>query len=95
MNGTDSSHSLVANWRNWLERFICSYEWHSPKEVEVIFNVENGRGVFTISWKKSELPPPLFVNFVDWAVHPIKVNDRVGFKMTYTGSFISDKAGLA
>jgi mannose-6-phosphate isomerase-like protein (cupin superfamily) len=95
MNANDSSFSVVANWRNWLERFICSFDWHSPRDVEVVFNIENGRGVFTMSWKKAELPPPLFVNLMDWTVHPVTVNERAGFKMTYTGSFISDKAGIA
>jgi len=95
MNENERNSSVVANWRNWLERFICSYDWHSPREVEVVFNIENGRGVFTMSWKKAELPPPLFVNLMDWTVHPVTVNERAGFKMTYTGSFISDKAGIA
>lgn len=95
MNGNERSDSVVANWRNWLERFICSYDWHSPRDVEVVFNIENGRGVFTMSWKKAELPPPLFVNLMDWTVQSVTVNERAGFKMTYTGSFISDKAGLA
>lgn len=95
MNGNERNSSVVANWRNWLERFICSYDWHSPREVEVVFNIENGRGVFTVSWKKAELPPPLFVNLMDWTVQSVTVNERAGFKMTYTGSFISDKAGLA
>jgi hypothetical protein len=51
--------------------------------------------LFRSSWKKAELPPPLFVNLLDWTVHPVTVNERAGFKMTYTGSFISDKAGIA
>jgi len=94
--GTNHEGSLaVVKWRNWLERFICSFDWHSPREVEVVFNMEKGLPVFTISWKKSELPPPFFVSLMDWTTLPITVNEYTGFKMTYTGSFISDKAGLA
>ena len=94
--GTNHEGSLaVVKWRNWLERFICSFDWHSPREVEVVFNMEKGLPVFTISWKKSELPPPFFVSLMDWTTLPITVNEYTGFKMTYTGTFISDKAGLA
>jgi hypothetical protein len=94
--GTNHEGNLaVIKWRNWLERFICSFDWHSPREVEVVFNMEKGLPVFTISWKKSELPPPFFVSLMDWTTLPITVNECTGFKMTYTGTFISDKAGLA
>jgi len=94
--GTNHEGNLaVVKWRNWLERFICSFDWHSPREVEVVFNMEKGLPVFTISWKKSELPPPFFVSLMDWTTLPITVNECTGFKMTYTGTFISDKAGLA
>jgi hypothetical protein len=94
--GTNHEENLaVVKWRNWLERFICSFDWHSPREVEVVFNMEKGLPVFTISWKKSELPPPFFVSLMDWTTLPITVNECTGFKMTYTGTFISDKAGLA
>jgi len=95
MGTNNDANPAVVKWRNWLERFICSYDWHSPREVEVVFNMERGLPVFTISWKKSELPPPLFVSLMDWTILPVTVNECVGFKMTYTGTFISDKAGLA
>jgi hypothetical protein len=95
MGTNNDATPAVVKWRNWLERFICSYDWHSPREVEVVFNIERGLPVFTISWKKSELPPPLFVSLMDWTILPVTVNECVGFKMTYTGTFISDKAGLA
>jgi hypothetical protein len=95
MGANHLGNLAVVKWRNWLERFICSFDWHSPREVEVVFNMEKDLPVFTISWKKSELPPPFFVSLVDWTVHPTAINERVGFKMTYTGTFVSDKAGLA
>ena len=94
--GTNSEGNLaVVKWRNWLERFICSFDWHSPREVEVVFNTEKDIPAFTIRWKKSDLPPPLFVTLMDWTILPTSMNEYVGFKMTYTGTFISDKVGLA
>ena len=93
-----SNHQVnlaVVNLLNWLDIFILSFDCHSHREVEVVFNMEKDLPVFTISWKKSELPPPFFVSLVDWTVHPTAINERVGFKMTYTGTFVSDKAGLA
>lgn len=94
--GTNREGNLaLVKWRNWLERFICSHEWHSPREVEVVFNTEKDIPAFTIRWKKSDLPPPLFVTLMDWTILPTSMNEYVGFKMTYTGTFISDKVGLA
>ncbi len=91
----DNSRGALNQWRGWLETYICSPLWQCPEEVEVIYVTHRSYPQLTISWKKSDLPPPFLVNLLGWSILPTDDNDRYGFKMNHSGAYISDKTGSA
>ncbi len=89
------SKNLIFQFRGWLERFIKSFSWEGPKRAKVIFGQEDKSSVFTITWDKGDLPPPLVEMLPGWIILPTSEKDQYGFKMIYSTSFISTKAGRA
>ena len=91
----ENSRGALNQWRGWLETYICSPLWQCPEAVEVIYVTHQNYPQLTISWEKSDLPPPFLVNLVGWSILPTDDNDRYGFKMNHSGAYISDKTGSA
>lgn len=89
------SKTLIAQVRGWMERFINSSAWEGPKEAKVIFGQEGKATVFSMTWDKGDLPPPLLEMLPGWRILPTTEKNEYGFKMIYSESFISTKAGRA